>query len=336
MAKGLIGNSVILIPGITIAETLAFIEKNLTNQIMTKKEFISALKTNQEKLYSIPLNGLTISNSDFLRILFNKHQKLDFPNWLATGEILDALDIRHQLFMRIEIATVHYFQAIESYINDLENIWNKTNELGYSKSFTTTSITFGEVSIRTNFLEKVFFAIDYFIQQMNGVIQFHTTGSTHKKQQYFKLLLAKLDLEKETIETDDIVNDLISNIPSEKFNELFVKGNNRKVEIHEFYGYFVAMRNVFHNNGFSQKTMNKLNIGGVIFDIKKDEQISFGHDTVVTAVYLILHPLKRIVEQTFVKYPKQLWEDRYTKELKEFMEERSEQRNANNAYKTRP
>lgn len=299
---------------------------------MTKEEYIDALKETQKKLYSIDLNGLTISNSDFLRILFNKHQKLDFPNWLATGKILDALDIRHQLFMRIEIATIHYFQAIESYINDLDNIWTKTNELGYSKDFTTTSITFGEVSIRTNFLEKVFFAIDYFIQQMNGTIQFHTSGSTHKKQQYFKLLLEKLGLEKETIKTDDIVDDLISNIPSEELNGLFIKGNNRKIEIHEFYGYFVAMRNVFHNNGFSQKTVNKLNVGGVIFDIKKDKQIRFGHDTVVTAVYLMLHPLKRIVEETFVKYPNQLWEDAYTKQLKEFMEERAKQRNANNGY----
>ncbi|MBE7646797.1 hypothetical protein G1K57_12195 [Tenacibaculum finnmarkense] len=290
---------------------------------MTKEEFINTLKTNQKKQFSRDLNGLTVSNSDFLRILFNKHQKLDFPNWLETGKILSALDIRHQLFMKIEVATIHYFQSIESYTNDLDNIWNKTNELGYSKEFTSTSIIFGEVSMRTNFLEKVFFAIDYFIQQMNGNIKFHTTGSTHKKQQYFKLLLTKLGLEKETLETDEIVDDLISNIPSDKLNGLFVKGKNRKIEIHEFYGYFVAMRNGFHNNGFSQKTVNNLNIGGVIFDIQKDKQIKFGHHIVVTAVYLMLHPLKRIVEETFVKYPNQLWEDAYTKDLKQFMEEYS-------------
>lgn len=300
---------------------------------MTHQEFINALKINQSKLYSIDLNGLTVSNSDFLKILFNKHQKLDFPNWLATGKIKDASDIRHQLFMRIELATIHYFQAIESYINDLENIWTKTKDLGYDARFTTTSITFGEVSIRTNFLEKVFFAIDYFIQQMNGIIKFHTSGSIHKKQQYFKLLLTELGLENETLNTNDIVDDLISNIPTVELKELFVKSKNRKIEIHELYGYLVAMRNVFHNNGFSQKTVNKLNIGGVIFDIKKDEQIKFGHDTVVIAVYLMLYPLKAIVEQSFIKYPDVLWEDPYTIRLKEFMDEREKQRNANNGYK---
>lgn len=289
---------------------------------MTYEEFIKALKINQQKLYSVDLNGFTVSNSDFLRILFNKYEKFNFPNWLETGKIQDALDIRHQLFMRIEIATIHYFQAIESYINDLENIWIKTHELGYDKGFTTTSITFAEVSIRTNFIDKIFYAIDYFIQQMNGAIQFHTSGSTHKKQQYFKMLLKALDISGETIQTDLIVDDLISNIPSDEINGLFIKGKNREIELHELYGYFVALRNVFHNNGYSQKTLNQLNIGGVIFDIKKDEQINFSHDTVVTAVFLILYPLKRIVEQTFIKYPNKLWEDPYTNDLRIFLEER--------------
>lgn len=299
---------------------------------MTHEQFIETLKVDQFKLYSIDLNGQTVSNSDFLRILFNKHQKLDFPNWLASGKIQEASDIRHQLFMRIELATIHYFQAIESYINDIDNIWTKTKKLGYHDGFTATSITFAEVSIRTNFLEKVFFAIDYFIQQMNGIIRYHTSGSTHKKQHYFKLLLAKLDVDKEAIKTDEVVDDLISNVPREELKNLFIKGRNREIKIHEVYGYFVAMRNVFHNNGYSQKTLNKLNIGGVIFDIKKDQQIRFGHDTVVTAVYLMLHPLKRVIEQTFIKYPNQLWEDAYTMRLKEFIEDRDKQRNASNSY----
>jgi hypothetical protein len=297
---------------------------------MTHQEFIKALKINQQKLYSIDLNGLTVSNSDFLRILFNKYEKFDFPNWLETEKIKDALDIRHQLFMRIEIATVNYFQTIESYINDLENIWTKTHELGYDKAFTTTSITFGEVSIRTNFIDKVFYAIDYFIQQMNSAIQFHTSGSTHKKQQYFKMLLEKLEIENEIVQTDIIVDDLISNIPKNELKGLFVKGINRGIELNDLYGYFVALRNGFHNNGYSQKTLNKLNVGGVIFDIKKDEQISFGHDTVVVAVYLMLYPLKRIIEQTFIKYPNKLWIDPYSNKLRTFMEDQEKQRNANN------
>ena len=293
---------------------------------MTHEEFINSLKINQQKLYSIDLNGFTVSNSDFLRILFNKFEKFNFPNWLETGKIQNAIDIRHQLFMRIEIATIHYFQAIESYINDLDNIWIKTHELGYDKNFTTTSIIFGEVSIRTNFIDKVFYAIDYFIQQMNDVIQFHISGSIHKKQQYFKMLLEALDINGESIQTDLIVDDMISNIPSDELEGLFIKGRNREIELHDLYGYFVALRNVFHNNGYSQKTLNKLDIGGVIFDIKKDEQIKFSHDIVVTSVFLMLYPLKKIVEQTFIKYPNKLWEDPYTNDLRVFLEERERER----------
>lgn len=295
---------------------------------MTHEQFIEALKAEQHKLYSIDLNGSTVSNSDFLRILINKYKKLNFSNWLKTGEIQDSLDIRYQLFIRIEIATIHYFQAIESYINDYENIWTKTHELGYDKRFTTISITFGEVSIRTNFIDKIFYAIDYFIQQMNDIIQFHTSGSTHKKQQYFKLLLETLDIKNETITTNSVVDDLINNIPTDELKGLFIKGKDRAIELHELYGYFVALRNVFHNNGYSQKTLNQLNIGGVIFDIKKDEQIRFSHDTVVTSVFLMLYPLKRIVEQTFIKYPNALWKDPYTSAMRDVLEEREKLRNA--------
>lgn len=295
---------------------------------MTYEEFIENLKITQQKLYSTHLNGFTVSNSDFLRILFNKYEEFNFPNWLKMGKIKDALDIRHQLFMRIEIATVHYFQAIEAYINDVENIWVKTYELGYDQMFTATSITFGEVSIRTNFIDKIFYSIDYFIQQMNGAIQFHTNSSTHKKQHYFKLLLEALDISGEKITTDLIVDELNRNIPTDKLNGLFVKGNNREIYLHEIYGYFVALRNVFHNNGYSQKTLNKLCIGGVTFDIKVDEQIKFSHDTVVLAVFLMLFPLKRIVEQTFIKYPDSLWVDPYTMKLRSFLDEREKQRNA--------
>ncbi len=230
------------------------------------------------------------------------------------------MDIRHQLFVRIELATIHYYQSIESSLNDFNNIWQKTKDLGYSDDFTTKSVTFREVSSRTNFLEKVFFAIDYLIQQMNTTIEFHTNGTSHKKQHYFKLLLKKLDIENEVIDTGKIVDELIKHNTLNGYENIFKKGNNRKIELHELYNYLVTLRNVFHNNGYSQKTLNHLDIGGVTFEIKKGEQTKFTHDTIVIIVFLMLFPLERIVEQTFVKYPNQIWKDKYTQEIKEILE----------------
>lgn len=293
---------------------------------MTHDQFIDALKQNQKKLYSIDLNGITIPNSEYLKILIRKHEALNFPKWLEEGKVSSPADIRHQLFMRIELATIHYYQSIVSTLNDFENIWTETKRLGYTNEFTTIAVTFREVSIRTTFIEKVFFAIDYFIQQMNSQLKFHTSESIHKKQQYFKLLLEKLDIA-ESIETNLIVDDLIA-ISKKIKSGMFVKGRNRQVELHELYTYFVAFRNVFHNNGYSQKTLNKLNIGGVIFNIKKGVQIDFGHDTVVTIVFLMLYPLERIVEQSFIKYPNQIWEDQYTVEMKDYLEEMESKRNS--------
>ena len=296
---------------------------------MTEQEFYKQLKEQQRKLYSIDISGKEIENEILTKVLINRLEKINPFEWVDNKQIRNHLDIRLQLFLRIESAVVHYYQSIKSTLRDIEGIWKDTKDLGYLNQFVYNTITFREVSLRTSFLEKIFFEVDYFIQQMNVHLQFHTDNSIHKKQQYFQKLLDKLSIGNEHIEVFTIIDDLNSNIQNKNFNELFVKNKNRKVLYREIYTYLVALRNTFHNNGYAQKTLNKMDIGGVKFEIVKDKQCLISHDVVFMSAYLITIPLLSIVEKTFDHFPNQYWEDKYTREIKDFAEKRERERNAN-------
>jgi hypothetical protein len=287
---------------------------------METEEFYKYLRKHQEKLYSIDINGQDIQNSDLLIILIRKLAELYPHKWVEENKI-SALDMRSQLFIRFDMAFVHYYQSIISTLHSTDLLWNVTTKnLGYYKEYAFLNLTFREVYLRTSFFEKVFFTIDYFIQQMNTFITFYDGNSTHKKQQYFKLLLEKIDLDDKELETDKIVDELNKLFQDDGEAKLFVKKNNRKIKYHEVYDYLVALRNVFHNNGFSQKTMNNLNIGGVQIEIVKNKQIRFSQDTLIIIIFMMLNILEEIVETTFKLYPNQEWIDPYANDIKIFME----------------
>jgi hypothetical protein len=287
---------------------------------MEKEEFYEYFRTQQEKLYTIDINGQDIQNSDLLIILIRKLAEL-YPNkWVEENEI-SALDMRSQLFIRFDMAFLHYYQSIISTLNSTDLLWNTTTQqLGYYKKYAFINLTFREVYLRTSFFEKVFFTIDYFIQQMNTFITFYDGNSTHKKQQYFKLLLEKIGLNNSELETDNVVDELNKLFYDNDKTKLFIKNRNRKIKYFEVYDYLVALRNVFHNNGFSQKTMNNLNIGGVPIEIVKDKQIRFSQDVLIVVVYMMVNIMEEIVETTFKLYPNQEWIDPYANDLKMFME----------------
>jgi hypothetical protein len=140
---------------------------------MEKEEFYEYFRTQQEKLYTIDINGQDIQNSDLLIILIRKLAEL-YPNkWVEENEI-SALDMRSQLFIRFDMAFLHYYQSIISTLNSTDLLWNTTTQqLGYYKKYAFINLTFREVYLRTSFFEKVFFTIDYFIQQMNTFITFY-------------------------------------------------------------------------------------------------------------------------------------------------------------------
>lgn len=293
---------------------------------MTHQEFIERLKANQIELYSNEVNGRTIFNADFLTVILNKLIAINYQDWALHGHIQSHLDIRFQLFVKIEMATVHYYQSILSTIYGIDAIWEGTKELGYLNQFTMNTITYREVSLRTAYLEKVFFEIDYFIQRMNNHVKFHQTGSTHNKQKYFELLMEKLEIADAVINTSELVEDLNGNCSVKYMKNTFVNVKSRDIKMSEVYSYLVSIRNTLHNNGYSQKTLNKLDMGGVVIDIQKNKQVNQSHPVVSTLVFMVLYPLLKIVEKTFINYPKQYWEDPYTKELNDFVSEREKQR----------
>lgn len=283
---------------------------------MKEDEFLDKMYNSlRDNVFTGTINGVSISNNDLLRVLLSKLRALNYEEWLENGKLKNNSDFRFQLFIRLELAVLHYCQSIEATQYAYKHIWRKTKEFGYNNQFTTSSVTFLEVSLRTNFIDTVFFTVDYFLQQMNSQIAFSTATGSHNKQQLFAKMLASLGLDQSFLETKEIVNDLIGNIPSGISDKLFVQNGNRKIPLHETYTYLVALRNCLHNNGSSSKTLNTLNIGGIQIRIEKDKEVEFGHQVVFIACYLMLEPLKRIVEQTFTNYPDSFWIDPYTENL---------------------
>jgi hypothetical protein len=132
--------------------------------------------------------------------------------------------------------------------------------------------------------------------------------------------LEKIGLNNSELETDNVVDELNKLFYDNDKTKLFIKNRNRKIKYFEVYDYLVALRNVFHNNGFSQKTMNNLNIGGVPIEIVKDKQIRFSQDVLIVVVYMMVNIMEEIVETTFKLYPNQEWIDPYANDLKMFME----------------
>ena len=286
---------------------------------MEKEEFLEKTQLNQLTFYSNEINGLNMSNSEFLRILINKFRRLDYENLLDHNQT--SLDFRFQLFIRCEIAVMNYYQSILSNIRDFKNIWNDTEELGYRNRAIYSSIMFREVSCRTTFLEKTFYCIDYFIHQLNQKLNFNTNGSIHNKQQLFKMAMEALEIDQRIIKLHQIIEEL-NEISDEIFNKkIFKKGRNRTIHLHEFYTYLVAIRNILHSNGYASRNLNKLDIGGVILEIKKSIQIDVSHSVIVIATYLMLYPINEIVKATVIKYPNQFWEDGYTIEFGELLDE---------------
>ena len=97
---------------------------------MTEAEFLERIKLSQTRLYSVDINDRNIPNSDILFILINRLEKLNYSNWTKEDKLQSHIDIRTQLLLRIEIATVHYYQSIESTQHDIKYIWDITKKTG--------------------------------------------------------------------------------------------------------------------------------------------------------------------------------------------------------------
>ena len=274
-----------------------------------------------DDILACDFEGVAVSHFDVLKFAINSYSALKYQgDWLNSGS-LDKLDFRFQTFARIEIHTLTYYLSLVSTRDGLDSIIRECLDLGYSFEMAIDCATsIREVNLRISFLDRYFYTLEYFVQLMNKRFGFVTDGSVHKKQFYFTAMLKFFGMEENIYETENLLTALNTFFPSG--NEDFLALANQKqcrnaINYGKFYEYAATMRNSLHNNGFSSKTLNNLDLGILSFkDIKQGASITCISTLHVAMLSL---PLTRIVEEVAKKsmelLPGELIEDPYVKQL---------------------
>ena len=93
-------------------------------------------------------------------------------------------------------------------------------------------------------------------------------------------------------------------------SDLLFKVKDRKIEYSLIFDYLTTFRNSLHNNGFSQKTLNKIDFGGILIEIKQNEQVNINHCVLFILIFCQIVIFEKIVKKLLVDYP-ELWQDEY-------------------------
>ena len=220
-----------------------------------KENFINICCTNS-------INGKDVLNTTLLKILIQKLESIGYEDW--NHQNFNKNDVRMQLFVKFDFYTSYYFHNINLTIENYDKIVEDNLELGYSYEFSSESMIFKEVYERTNYLSKFFFDLEYFLQQVNKKISYSDATKSKKKNYFFNSLINKIG-----IENSLNINCIIMEINRIYGSDLLFKVKDRKIEYSLIFDYLTTFRNSLHNNGFSQKTLNKIDFGGILIEIKQ-------------------------------------------------------------------
>lgn len=287
---------------------------------------LETFKNKSKELYaktcSQDINDINISNTELLKILIKKFEEINYPNWKFTdGNVtFNQEDIRFQLWTRMEMTITWYYHNLNLTIDNYSYIIDANLDLGYHLEFSSHSLLFKEVYDRTSFLSKFFFDIEYFIQKINSEIDFIEKTSAKKKSHYFQALLEFINLS-DTISVNEIIDDVNRLLGT----ELLIKQADKNLNYFLIFDYISTLRNCFHNNGYSQKNLNNLNIGGIKIEIKKGEQASMNHGVIFILTFMIIHILEKITLKLLSDY-QIIWKDKYLDELRDKIEEKRQQK----------
>ena len=248
-----------------------------------------------EELYSTNIDEKSVKLSVLLKNFINFMGQSTWNNFI-TSELLSTDDFRYAVFGRIEIATATYYHSLRQALEVFPQIiQDSCDELGYSFDF-----AFGlagiekEIQLRVAFIDRYFYNIDHFIQVMNRKFSFAAPGNTKRKQQVFGEMLAHFGLNDKYF-TPKSIFELISTIEDvddSGFADLVRDTSDRRIKYTDLFEFLANIRNSLHNNGFSNKTMNNLSLGQLIYEVKKDELLnclSLSH------LLALLFPLTKIL-----------------------------------------
>lgn len=229
---------------------------------------LAKCKTLLDESYTYNIQGIKVRYFNFYSFINSYLDSLSYQNeW---RDQLETFDFRFQTFARLEIHVLTNHLSIISNFNNLEDMINECLSLGYSlKMAIDAAVVMRSVALRISYWDRLFYSIEYYIQRMNDKFSFIEDSSTHKKSQYFTKMLEFLGLDRSAISVKDLVKVFAMHCPEElnSLNKALSQSiPSKSICFSTFYEYAATLRNSLHNNGFSNKTLNNLNIGLAKFD----------------------------------------------------------------------
>lgn len=237
--------------------------------------------------YTYNIGGVEVRYASIYSFFNGYLGSLLYQNDWKEDERLKVIDFRFQTFARLETHALSNHLSIISNFNNLEGMINECLSLGYSLEMAINAVVImRSVALRISYWDRVFYSIEYYIQRMNDHFSFMPNSSTHRKSHYFAKMLEYFDLANSTISAQELVDILSRHCPEElKPLNSFLADRipNRSIHFSTFYEYAATLRNSLHNNGYSNKTLNNLDIG-----LSRFENISAGHSINCMSLYHLL------------------------------------------------
>ncbi|WP_444939089.1 hypothetical protein [Microbulbifer sp. JMSA002] len=293
---------------------------------MVEEGSIDELRKYVDFVYRYETESHEVCHTELLRAVNNYLAKLKIHNeWQDSGS-LDRTDFRYQTFGRIEAHVVAYHLSVTSTKNDLVNLVNECLSLGFNHGPTVELVGGArEVNLRSSFCDRFFYTVEYFIQQMNTHFSFVTDTSAKSKQHYFQKMLEFFEMGDEVVSTKYLVDKFVASYPvddSSLIKEMKAKLEDKSVPLGKLYEYAAALRNCLHNNGYSNKTLNNLDIGLAQFKgIKQGEYITCQSTFHVLMMSMALTEiLQQITQRSIDLFPGKLLQDPFTMKLKGILE----------------
>lgn len=233
----------------------------------------------------------------------------------------DSLDMRRNVFGRLEIASLNKFHDYKLNKENFQDIFLNTVE-HFSltiEQILSMILNNKEVEYRTELLNRSYFNMEHFL----SILVEHFSiprPNTHSKQALLGDVLDYFDIPDEII-LKDVTDDVISRCVESDINikNLFNNTRPTKQKMTDIFLRLINMRNSLHSNGFVSKNENALRIGEVIFSRTQrgQQHNSMGLLNVVTLLIFMSYILEKIVDASFKRISNTLIEDRYLREMQD-------------------
>lgn len=284
----------------------------------------------QKNLFSTSTGCESIENHKFIFLLFEYCYKSP-----ALSEVysFDKLDVRRQVFYRLEYISYSLLQQTKSFTKNIVDVVVEKLKYNYTLKDCFEYIRYKEVELRRDFINEFFFTIEHLLSSIRKHYGIKESSDLEKKE-LLKEIFNHFYIPKE-VDLGEIKQCLKERC-SETSDDIWqiFDGKNIKKDFFLYHVYMIQLRNSLHSNGKVSKDMQMFRFGKVNFHkLEKNKfhsSMSIVHLIVLSLIEVIA--IEKVIEKT--KNDEMIY-DEYMVELdKLYKQEFSQLTNADNTLKS--